>query len=137
MKLVPSTSFFFTDASKVYTMLRNGNQSVEQPDPPKKKRKCSGKGFGRSMPATMISGWHLSAKWIAELKADHQASVIRQQPVAISEEEDLRLTVTRMKNWTTPGPDMIHAYWLKTLTSFYKRLACQMEKLVTEGDHPR
>ena len=27
---------FSTDASKVYTMLRNGNQSVKQPDPPKK-----------------------------------------------------------------------------------------------------
>ena len=27
---------FSTDASKVYTMLRNGNKSVEQPDSPKK-----------------------------------------------------------------------------------------------------
>ena len=41
-----------------------------------------------------------------------------------------------MKNWTAPGPDMIHAYWRKKLTSLYKRLAYQMEKLVTEGDHP-
>ena len=31
---------------------------------------------------------------------------------------------------------MIHAYWLKKLTSLHKRLACHMEKLVTEGDHP-
>ena len=43
---------------------------------------------------------------------------------------------SRMKNCTAPGPDMIHAYWLKKLTSLHKRLACQMEKLVTEGDHP-
>ena len=41
-----------------------------------------------------------------------------------------------MKNWTAPGPDMIHAYWLKKLTSLHKRLACHMEKLATEGDHP-
>ena len=41
-----------------------------------------------------------------------------------------------MKNWTAPGPDMIHAYWLKKLTSLHKRLACHMKKLVTEGDHP-
>ena len=41
-----------------------------------------------------------------------------------------------MKNWTAPGPDMIHAYWLKKLTSLHIRLTYQMEKLVTEGDHP-
>ena len=41
------------------------------------------------------------AKRIAELKADHQASVIQQQSVTISE-EDLRLRVIRMKNWTAP-----------------------------------
>ena len=55
--------------------------------------------------------------------------------MAISE-KNLRLRVTLMKNWTAPGPDIIHAYWLKKLTSLHKRLACQMEKLVTEGNHP-
>ena len=70
---------------------------------PRKKHKCSGKKFGKK---------HVShnekAKWIAELKADHQASVIQQQSVTISE-EDLRLRVIWVKNWTAPGPDMIHA----------------------------
>ena len=42
----------------------------------------------------------------------------------------------QMKNWTAPEPDMIHTYWLKKLTPLHKRLACQMEKLTTEGDHP-
>ena len=121
---------FSTDASKVYTMLRNGNQSVEQPDPPKKETEMFWKGIWEK-----DASHNDKAKWIAELKADHQASVIQQQPVTISE-EDLRLRVIRMKNWTAPGPDMIHAYWLKKLTSLHKRLACQMEKLVTEGDHP-
>ena len=73
--------------------------------------------------------------WIAELKADHQAYVIQQQPMTISE-ENLKLRVTRMKNWTAPGPDMIHATWLKSLTSLHKKLACQMKKLVNEGDNP-
>ena len=36
----------------------------------------------------------------------------------------LRLRVIRIKNWTDPGPDMFHAYWLKKLTSLHKRLAC-------------
>ena len=111
-------------------MLRNGNQSVEQPDPPKKETKMFWKGIWEK-----DASHNNKPKWIAELKADHQASVTQQQLVTISE-EDLRLRVTRIKNWTAPEPDMIHAYWLKRLTSLHKRLACQMEKLATEGDHP-
>ena len=42
----------------------------------------------------------------------------------------LKLRVMRLKNWT--GSDIIHAYWLKKLTSLHKRLASQMEKLETE-----
>ena len=66
-------------------------------------------------------------RWIAKLKADNQALVIQQQPVTISE-EDVRLRVIRMKNWTVLRPDTIHAYWLMKLTSIHIRLACQMEK---------
>ena len=42
---------FYTDASKICTMLRNGNQIFEQPDPLKK---CSRNGSGKRMPATII-----------------------------------------------------------------------------------
>ena len=66
-------------------MLINGNQSVEQPDLPKKKTKMFWKGI-----CEKDASHNDKAKWIAELKADHQASVSQQEPVAISE-EDLRL----------------------------------------------
>ena len=36
---------FSTDASKVYAMLRNGKQSVGQPDPPKKETEMFWKGI--------------------------------------------------------------------------------------------
>ena len=71
--------------------------------------------------------------WIAKFKAGHQASVIQQQPATISE-EDLRLRVIGLKNWT--APDMIHAYWLTKLTSLSQKACMSNEKLVTEGDHP-
>ena len=54
--------------------------------------------------------------------------MIQQRPMTKSE-EDLRLRVMQIKNWTAPGPDMIHAYWLKKLTSIQKSLS-------TEGNHP-
>ena len=43
---------FSTDVSKVYTMLRNGNQ--RQADPSKKEKRCSRKGSGRRMLAKVI-----------------------------------------------------------------------------------
>ena len=76
---------FSTDASKVCTMLRNGNQSVERPDPPQKETEIFWKKIWEK-----DASHNDKAKWIAELKADHQASVIQQQSVTISE-EDLRL----------------------------------------------
>ena len=83
-------------------MLRNGNQSVEQPDPPKKETEMFWKEIWEK-----DASHNDKAKWIAELKTDDQSSVIQQQPVAISE-KDLRLT--QMTNWTAPGPYMIYAY---------------------------
>ena len=47
------------------------------------------------------------AMWIAEMKVDHQASMIQQQPLTISE-ENLRLRVIQMRSWTAPGPDDFH-----------------------------
>ena len=61
---------------------------------------------------------NVKAMWIAEVKADHQAPVIQQQPVTISE-EDLRLRVMRIENWTYSGPNIIYVYWLKKLASLH------------------
>ena len=49
--------------------------------------------------------------WIAELKADNQASVIQQQPVTISE-QDFILRVTRTKYCTAPRAYLISVYLL-------------------------
>ena len=121
---------FSTDASKVYTSLRSGTSCDKHPDPPKKETEMFWKGIWEKE-----ASHNEQAQWIAGLKADHQTSVHQQPQVTISE-DDLRRRVNRMKNWTAPGPDMIHTYWLKKLTSLHRRLACQMEKLVAEGDHP-
>ena len=55
-----------TDAFKVYTMLKNSNQSVEQPDPPKEEAEMFWKGIWEK-----DASHNDKVKWIAELKADH------------------------------------------------------------------
>ena len=39
-----------------------------------------------------------------------------------------------MANWKSPGPDQIHAYWLKKLTSTHDSLAKFLDKTVNGGE---
>ena len=50
-------------------------------------------------------------------------------------EEDIKLRVIQLSYCAIHRPDIIHACWLKNLTQFHKKLAWQIEKLVTEGGH--
>ena len=42
--------------------------------------------------------------------------------------------VKKIKNWTTPGKDEIHGYWLKHLTSLHTRIARQLNYLLQIGN---
>ena len=110
-------------------MLRGDNKNSQQPNPTKKETEMFWKAIWEK-----DARHNDKAEWLRQLK-NHHAGSQQQERLTISE-EDLRSRVKRMKNWTAPGPDMIHAIWLKKLTSLHCRLAEQMEKLVTEGDHP-
>ena len=44
--------------------------------------------------------------------------------------EIVRKQAKKIKNWTAPGKDEVHGYWLKHLTEFYNQLARQMNTLL-------
>ena len=50
--------------------------------------------------------------------------------------DELKKKGQRMMNWTAPGHDMIHAYWLKKFTSLHGPMARQLGQLLEDGDHP-
>jgi len=39
----------------------------------------------------------------------------------------------KVKNWTAPGKDEVHGYWLKHLTSLHTRMAWQLNQLLQTG----
>lgn len=41
-----------------------------------------------------------------------------------------------MQNWMASGPDMIHAYWLKKLSSLHEHLAAQISHVIMDETHP-
>jgi hypothetical protein len=121
---------FASDASKVYGILRGETRLSQPPDPPQKETEQFWKGIWEKEVVH-----NKQAQWLAKLKTDHQLRLSSQQPVTITK-CDIGRRVKRMKNWTAPGHDMIHAFWLKKLTSLHSRLARHMEELITNGDHP-
>lgn len=119
---------FSRDASKVYNILKGDNTRQTQLEPPKAETELYWKNIWER-----DTKHNEKAQWLNELRRNTQRP--EQQPVTI-DEDDLCQRVKRMKNWTAPGPDMIHAYWLKKLTALHRRLAQQMDNMIADGDHP-
>ena len=42
----------------------------------------------------------------------------------------------RMPNWKSPGPDLVHGFWLKNLSSLHKRVRLQLQKCLDSGSVP-
>lgn len=69
-----------------------------------------------------------SAAWIREVGT----SSIEMEPMIITIEQ-LKKQVSKIKNWSAPGKDEVHGYWLKHLRSTHARLAHQMNKFLETG----
>ena len=39
----------------------------------------------------------------------------------------------KLKNWSAPGKDEVHGYWIKHLTSLHQRMAQQLEEVLKAG----
>lgn len=72
------------------------------------------------------------AHWI-KTEIEEQRNLREMAAVTVSE-EDVRATINRLKNWTSPGVDGIHNYWWKSLTSTHEVLSRFIQKAL-ENPH--
>ena len=72
------------------------------------------------------------ATWIQTVKDDQKDT--QEQQVAKITVDIVRKCLRTMANWKSPGPDQIHAYWLKKLTSTHDRLAKFLDRIVNGGE---
>ena len=122
-------ALFSKEPSKVYSQLQTGARSTANADPPKVETEQYWKSIWEK-DATHNG----DAQWLKDLKAQH-CDIPEQMPVTVTA-EDIRQRVDQMRSWAAPGPDMIHAFWLKKLTALHSRLATQMSQLIATGSHP-
>ena len=75
------------------------------------------------------------ASWIPHVKDQLNSQSEDQSPFAISD-ENLRARVKKMANWSSPGNDGLHAFWLKHLSSTHSRIAIQLQECITLASVP-
>nr|XP_049581805.1 uncharacterized protein LOC125972245 [Syngnathus scovelli] len=114
---------FTTQPAKVYAQWQGNNSRA---DPPRLETEQYWKDIWERE-----ASHKKDAQWLVALRKDH-SKLPEQNPVTITV-ADIQRRVSGMKNWTAPGPDMIHSYWLKKLTTLHERLAAQMNQLLRDG----
>ena len=77
---------------------------------------------------------NVDADWIKDIKQD--LSDVEKQPSINISKPKLVARVKRMSNWTSPGPDGVHNYWLKHLSSLHGRIADQLNVCLHEHNIP-
>ena len=102
-------------------------QGVEQSQPPDSKEAVA---FWKSLWETDVKH-RTGAKWIEQTKKDTEKTT--EQPMIQITVEVVTQATRRMKSWKAPGPDQIHGFWLKKLTSLHAPLAKLYQKSLKEG----
>lgn len=90
----------------------------------------------------MVSFWkHLWDRPIEHSVVARWITTIEKAWERIPEQKEVRIHVEmvqrqtrKMKSWTAPGPDQVHAFWLKQLSSLHGRLAQQLQTAM-EDEH--
>ena len=72
----------------------------------------------------------MNAEWIKTAEVELSGQKMNEVSITLAL---LKKHVKKVKNWTAPGPDQVHGYWLKTLSALHERLADQMDHLLQNG----
>ena len=63
------------------------------------------------------------AKWLQDLRSE--VNVKKQEKIDITI-GSLKKVLGRMPNWKSPGPDLVHGFWLKSFSSLHEKLRLQL-----------
>ena len=119
---------FGTDQKRVFQQLEEGERiDVNEAPPVEDTIK-----FWQALWDKPVTHNH-NAEWINEIEASCKRTH-HQEKLVISVEMVSR-QAAKMKNWKAAGPDQVHAFWLKELSTLHPRLAIQLQEVI-EGRIP-
>ena len=65
------------------------------------------------------------AKWLQDLQGE--VNVKKQERIDITT-GSLKRILGRMPTWKSPGPDLVHGFWLKGFSSLHERVGLQLKE---------
>ena len=120
---------FQSDQKWVY---RNWDKPVKQRNNNDLPSKDNTNNFWRNIWSIPVS--HTEGDWIREI--ERICEPIEVMPAIRIYTEDVANAVRRMPNWKSPGPDGLHNFWLKWLSSSHIRLASLFQSSIESGSLP-
>ena len=76
-----------------------------------------------------------NAEWIMSVEKELEC-VTRQGNINITK-EDISIHLRKMPNWKAAGPDGLHGFWLKKLTSPHQAMVKHLDDCIKTGDVPK
>ena len=64
-----------------------------------------------------------------------EVNVVKQENVNITK-ESLKKILVRMLNWKSPGPDLVHGFWLRNFSSLHGRERSKLKECLNSGFVP-
>ena len=75
-----------------------------------------------------------NAEWI--MTVEKKLKCVTQKGNINITKEDFFIYSRKMPNWKTPGPDTLHVFWLKKITSFHQAMVKHLDDCIQTGDVP-
>ena len=76
-----------------------------------------------------------NAEWLPYVRQELAKTDDQSYPTILLDHVSKR--VKGMANWSSPGHDGLHAYWVKRFTSLHDLIAAQMNRCLVESTVPR
>ena len=73
------------------------------------------------------------AKWLQDLRSE--VNVKKQEKIDITT-GSLKKILGRMRNWKSPGPDLVQGFWVKNFSSLHQRVRLQLKGCLDSGFVP-
>ena len=72
-------------------------------------------------------------KWLKDLQSEVN---VTKQEKADKTNESFKKILGRMRNWKSPGPDLVQGFWLKNFSSLHGRVRSQLKECLDSGFVP-
>jgi len=121
---------FNNNQRRLYSSLREGNQTEQQRIPPPNPDET--KEYWEGI-WTTSKDHNKEAEWLKEIKKEKVTSNNNNFTITLTA---IRKQLAKTANWKAPGADQVQGYWIKNFRSLHSRITTNLQQIITESQTP-